>query len=831
MAIRENYTATKLFGCSLRNISSQLGIGSSPSTLTVQLIKRPEDTFTLRDVGEFVTIEIGGFKFLGIVESFEVRDDTGGFGQYTVQIADAKSLFDNVQIFLNGTPLNKNASDGVAENSAGRNIVFIAPEVASDIDNGIRFKTIARIVGTMKIYHRDFGLTVSLDSLVAAIRGDEFEYRIRGSTISLSALINQTATDHGLEWYIETVGSSVVVKLIPNRITNTPVGGVVASRATGQELVKTNGTSAIVGSNKETLEWVSATRIKPFWGVDLLGNILDQPTFWITLQDGQREKRVTSEAEMRGILNGTITQEDVGPDYYYLIKRYAEAFWGRKFYFPILSSQYDSSGEPWIDTSRAGFWEETDGKATPDNFGDEGVERFCTDDGRYVSFVKLPRPARRVIRVGENYLISWWDNKLRQNSSVLVNSYGQWYMSCSTERYRKYIIITLPTQMLATRIDNPGTDAQVEGVDVITELGALWLSVVHMTDTYGPWVWGPGRGGYADMSVDGSINPWNFGYRGIRWAEAQENMRKVAMSKLRAGQTNTDRSPTAELTVTGLPTQSLGGAFNTNFITSLSIQFNTGGVQTTYRSKREPYRPLDRTQWLLDELRRKQDRMNNPLYGSPNFPGLERELNNHDQDLYGGAGDTPGGNIPSSAPASSVDQTFTARVVENSFTGFPGTRTNIYKVVRQKTVVVNNTVRYEDATILFVYATNISEKDDRAGRVQPGILVEVTTPAGQTSAHFFSSSATPPTSVMGTIMVLTGVRTYRITPDIYDPRLTSQERTALDTVYNNGEPTNCPGLLEPGTRVEINWVSNEDGTLTPFINGPVQVFGAPGSGG
>ena len=149
MAIRENYTATKLFGCSLRNISSQLGIGSSPSTLTVQLIKRPEDTFTLRDVGEFVTIEIGGFKFLGIAESFEVRDDTGGFGQYTVQIADAKSLFDNVQIFLNGTPLNKNASDGVAENSAGRNIVFIAPEVASDIDNGIRFKTIARIVGTM----------------------------------------------------------------------------------------------------------------------------------------------------------------------------------------------------------------------------------------------------------------------------------------------------------------------------------------------------------------------------------------------------------------------------------------------------------------------------------------------------------------------------------------------------------------------------------------------------------------------------------------------------------------------------------------------------------
>jgi len=828
MAIREDYTATKLFGCSLRNISSQLGIGSSPSTLTVQLIRRPGDTFTLRDVGGFVTIEIGAFHFIGIVESFEARDDTGGFGQYTVQISDVKSVFDNVQIFLNGTPLNKDASDGVAENSAGRNIIFVAPEVTTDIDNGIRCGTIARIIESAKIYHRDFGITVSIDPLVSAIRGD---YRIRGSALSLAALINQTATDHGLEWYIESVGSSAVVRLIPQRIVNTPVGGVVVSRAVGCELVRTNGTSAIVGSNKETLEWVSATRIKPFWGVDLQGNILDQPTFWITLQNGQREKRVTSEAEMRGIINGTITQEDVGPDYYYLIKRYAEAFWGRKFYFPILSSQYDSTGEPWIDTSRAGFWEEPDGKATPDNFGNEGVERFCTDDGRYVSFVKLPNPAKRVVRVGENYLISWWDNKLRQNSSVLVNSYGQWYMSCSTERYRKYIIITLPTQMLATRIDNPGTDAQVEGVDVITQLGALWLPIVHMTDTYGPWVLGAGVGGYADMVVDGSINPWNFGYRGMRWDEARAKMSEVAMSKLRAGQMNTNRSSTAELTVTGLPTQGLGGVFDTNFITSISIQFSTGGVQTTYRSKREPYRPLDNTQRLVDELRRKQDRMNNPLYNSPNFPGLERELNNHDQDLYGGAGDTPGGNIPSSAPASSVDQTFTARVVENAHMGLMGTRTNIYKVVRQKAVVVNNAVRYEDATILFIYATNISEKDDRAGRVQPGILVEITTPAGQTSAHFFSSPATPPTSVMGTIMALTGVRTYRITPDIYDPRLTSQERTALDTVYNNGEPTNCPGLLEPGTRVEINWVSNEDGTLTPFINGPVQVFGAPGSGG
>jgi hypothetical protein len=163
--------------------------------------------------------------------------------------------------------------------------------------------------------------------------------------------------------------------------------------------------------------------------------------------------------------------------------------------------------------------------------------------------------------------------------------------------------------------------------------------------------------------------------------------------------------------------------------------------------------------------------------------------------------------------------------------GLLGRRTNIYKVIRQKAVVVNNTVRYEDATILFIYATNISEKDDRAGRVQPGILVEVTTPAGQTSAHFFSSPATPPTSVMGTIMALTGVRTYRVTPDIYDIRLTSTERTALDSVYNSGEPTNCPGLLEPGTRAEINWIQNEDGTLTPSINVSVQVFGAAGSGG
>lgn len=821
----ESYNTINLFGCSVVSANAQFGLNQNPTIFTVKVAKDTlnNQIFSLPrgSTRSLVDLSLGSLSIRGIVQSVEEQTiNISGSGVFTIKITDTKPVLDAAQVFLNASSNSVNL---------GENIISITPEVDSDFERGLRFAYIKTYIENATIKYGNENFRVDLSRISLPNRGTDTEYRIQGTSITLLELIQQTMSDNGFEWYVETNTSNVISVIPIDRSSD----GINLSALKGDENVirQTDGfenrdtinRSVIIGSQRQVLAFVDGPRFTQFWGFDNNGVPLTVPTFSIVYQNGQKVTKTTSEQEIRSVLNRDVGVNDVGKDYFDALRQYGNEFWGRKFWFRITASQIDSQNNPWVDVISAGFWEEDSGDRRPDNMPKDGMLKFGTDDGRWTAFVKLPSPAKRI---QDRLKISWADS-VRLNQGVLVTEFGQWYMKCSVERFGTYIVVTLNTPLAVTQNDQAGVEREDIVEDRRTELAKAWIPILDKRRHYGPWSFEPvSKSGKTELVVDSSINPWNFGYRDISLSEAVANQQKVAMARLRAIVLNKTEIDTAELEVTGLPRVNIGTIIgNGTNITGINVNFGVDSVITTYRANvftGELTRLNKAYQDLVDSLRRKNRKLLDNFFGPVNYPAVTQEITTLKKENDSG--------IPQKDIDSFAEGKLCKVIDHDDFFLGIGPRQPFYKLQEVREVVTNGGITYAPLDIRFLQRVrNKSEPDNQPGRVPLNTIVTAFRSKANNSAYYFEYSPNPPTVSQGTIVQRVGTRLYEVVLTIADDRLTENELNALGSVENIGEPSNSPGRLIPGSTVEITWLTNSDGTLIPQINAPVNVFGNPGS--
>ncbi len=88
---------TTLFGCTVKNITAQMGFNSKPIIFTIKLVEENSQDFTLDEnaILSIQDISFGKLHLLGLVKSWEKTTiDIGGSGMYTVRLTDCREIFD-----------------------------------------------------------------------------------------------------------------------------------------------------------------------------------------------------------------------------------------------------------------------------------------------------------------------------------------------------------------------------------------------------------------------------------------------------------------------------------------------------------------------------------------------------------------------------------------------------------------------------------------------------------------------------------------------------------------------------------------------------------------
>jgi hypothetical protein len=116
------FTQTLFLGCSVRSFNCTVGWNEQTTSLSVDLIEDPcagnkvyypypgaTRTWTQADpgfeayqptIGAPVYFKFGEFEFAGVVQSWMKKDDSGGLGQYNVNISDPRFILQNTQVII-----------------------------------------------------------------------------------------------------------------------------------------------------------------------------------------------------------------------------------------------------------------------------------------------------------------------------------------------------------------------------------------------------------------------------------------------------------------------------------------------------------------------------------------------------------------------------------------------------------------------------------------------------------------------------------------------------------------------------------------------------------
>ncbi len=846
----ETYSGLTLFGCSVRSITSQIGINQTPTVVTVIVVQDSNQSFDIgRGVGSFKSVVVGSFTFRGIVQSYSQAEvDVGGRDIFTVKLTDPKVAFAAAQVVFAVRP------DGV---NFGTNVIVVEPNLEQQLKRGIPLSQVISAVDGKSISYGTETFTLNLNDLGIS-RVSESTYTIKGSSMSVLELVQKITEDHGIDWYVSTSTSRVISfqKIEENASASASLNTNVIRRASGQELRPTITKAVVLGAQRQFLSNSGGVRWRQFWGFTDAGSPASSPTFSIVSHQGQSRTRSPSVDLMRRALNGELKDEEIGLAYIDALKAYGQEYWGRKFYLNINSSFLDANNEPWIDIVSAAPWEGTGGRRRPANFSlnpEGAIEKFGTNDGRWVSLIELPNPAYHIL----NRRGARWDASVLGSPNVFASGYNKYFMRVSLELVGRRIIMTLPTPMIVTAVvdletiepdsgvectgsrilSNNGTGSYTTGGnDRMSRIQDSWLAIRDKRRFYGPFQFSVrGKKGKTTTTIDQSFAPWTFSVKDTSFSSATSSMESAAIAKAKSISSTDPVVDTLETDLTGLPVADIGDSIGGGgILTSIGIRFGIDGVVTSYRGIQhtdELHKHRRYFQDTIDRLTNEVQKVRDSYFETPSFPGAIRELSS----------------IRKSSATSNVDNNNTD--INTEFTqGVPisvedreADNGSLYKVLKMKEVSDGTDPTTGAPITRFVGAggglirnvKNTEEFSGRPARVLSGTIATMKKNC-TTGRYFFSASQTIPSSESVTITgpagplsivdsqeveLRSGHPLYSVSSNVsVNPTLTTNERINLISVPNLSE--NYVGVLRAQTRqkVELTWNLMDSGTVSPSFS-------------
>jgi len=283
-------------GLTITGVTSNLGWGTSPSTVQVDLIADPAngDSFVDVGVGTITYFEYGAIQLGGLITSIQRNVGSGGNPTYSVSIEDPRTILSGVQLIINGysgqTFFVPNLYNiyGYLENISYGN--------AQVNNSGTPWKKIRdaflTLQNTTPIKFGNTNLYINLSAL--PILPDY--YRISGDVITLMDYVSEIcdASSYDFFFNLEQTGGRHIIKLYTiNRSIQPTLGKIstfiglqdeVVSSNTGFELRNETSSKFLIGGNKEQIyfQWQAEGKpgdytddtIWPYWGVENSGDVI-----------------------------------------------------------------------------------------------------------------------------------------------------------------------------------------------------------------------------------------------------------------------------------------------------------------------------------------------------------------------------------------------------------------------------------------------------------------------------------------------------------------------------------------------------------------------------
>jgi hypothetical protein len=594
--------STKLFGCSLKSINMQMGFDDQSTVITVVVIKESDQNFTLdsNDIQSVQHVQFGELDILGIVQAWENTNiDVAGTGIYTVKMTDCRMILDNAVIITNPATNWQTNNFGVNQLASGvidsvidygENIITISIPTEHDFDYGLPFANVKESLDQATLYYGNEIFELNIDALEVLPYDDVgtgIPVRIDGPVKSISEVISEVCQQFGYQWWVECHRKSVIdqtivieVKIV-SRVNedDNPISlsldalaelhpNQIIFRKDGHENTNEVTKNVLQGGVRRQLYQLSSDQIKPFWGWNQSGTVpLNNPAYQDPGYNIYRMRSTTTD-QMKKALNGELDNV-LGEVRLAALKGYANSHWGKTFYLQLANRYLDSDGIPWVKSATAGWWEEND---TPDGLDTTALFVLSTDDGRWKSFLKLPR------------ILNKWDDSVLGSNSV-VRHMGHLYVLCNLSQRGKYVVMDLsvPAQFITN------TPGKPKKIDCSLDIRNGWIPFVDNREFYGPWgsdKQTPSRfrqKGKTIIQIDSDLVPWKHGFRGISHEQGMRELNWIAEGRIKTGRIERQIINTGQLEVADIPKVNIGqiiiGGSN---ITNINTQFNANRITTRY---------------------------------------------------------------------------------------------------------------------------------------------------------------------------------------------------------------------------------------------------------
>jgi len=280
----------KYLGAFVKDVTCNLGLAQGPSTCSVTLAEDensvPPATFIPPVLGTFTKLQVGStFTFTGVITKYD-RDVRNISGRLTrVSIADVREIMAGIPLIL--APGYRTVADFIKASSECSVIdvygAFDSEEFGFNLSGwnqaGLAYDNVRKALEGGAVNIQGFaGFQVPAQGAKAF--GEKYffnlsevtplvnlEYRANTNLISMADFIQELATNHSFDWYVETNGDSgddieIIIKTIPRKVDNIDVdlnnflaanSGRVITATSGLELRNEVACSVLLGAPVEQM--------------------------------------------------------------------------------------------------------------------------------------------------------------------------------------------------------------------------------------------------------------------------------------------------------------------------------------------------------------------------------------------------------------------------------------------------------------------------------------------------------------------------------------------------------------------------------------------------
>ena len=314
-----------LFGAYVINISTNLGLQQSPSTVNVTLVEdlnvSPQVTFNKPVMGEYVELDVGSnYSFCGVVTKYEedLRNISGR--TISVDISDPREIMRSIPMIIApgfrdvAVEIKKTGCSIVDSFGAYDDFEVTGINLSQWNQSGMTYKNISLSFTGGKIVIG--GITFDVPRQIAKAFGERYRFdftevntkvddfhRVNSNLISIADFVQELGNRYAFDWFVESKKASdgvidVTIKIIDRSSDNLDLDldtflseneGFVISARRGVELRNELACSVIYGAPVETLRTVNIE--------GMANNPVD-----LSIITGGDDRYYMSEMEMRVIL-------------------------------------------------------------------------------------------------------------------------------------------------------------------------------------------------------------------------------------------------------------------------------------------------------------------------------------------------------------------------------------------------------------------------------------------------------------------------------------------------------------------------------------------------